>query len=69
MEKTLRIPNMSCKHCVMRIEQNLSNLEGVASVDVNLEDKSVKVEWEDATDLDAIKVKLQEIGYPANAEE
>lgn len=65
MEKTLRIPNMSCKHCVMRIEQNLSNLEGVASVDVNLEDKSVKVEWEDSTDLDAIKVKLEEIGYPA----
>lgn len=37
---TLKIENMMCKHCVMHVEKALTNIPGVSSVIVSLENKN-----------------------------
>jgi len=63
--KTFSIPNISCGHCVNSIKNELSELEGVKTVEGNPEDKQVAVEWESPATLDKIKETLKEINYPA----
>ena len=63
--KTFSIPNISCGHCVNSIKNELSELEGVKTVEGNPEDKQVAVEWESPATLDKIKEILKEINYPA----
>ena len=64
--ETLSIPNISCGHCVMSIKNELSEMEGVKSVDGNPETKSIDVEWESPASLEKIKETLKEINYPAS---
>ena len=66
MEKlTLTVPNITCGHCVMSIKNELSELEGVETVEGDPEKKSITVEWETPTTLEKIKDTLKEINYPA----
>jgi copper ion binding protein len=44
MKKTMTIEGMSCNHCKMRVEKALSAVEGVSTVEVNLEDKIAVLE-------------------------
>jgi len=62
--KTFNVPNISCGHCVMTIEKELGELEGVTGVSGDAEAKSVTVEWEAPANLDGIKSLLTEINYP-----
>ena len=64
-KETLSIPNISCGHCVMSIKNELSEMEGVKSVNGNPETKSIDVEWEPPASLEKIKGTLKEINYPA----
>ncbi len=67
MEKqTFSIPNISCGHCVMSIKNELSEMEGVTTVDGNPESKTISVEWDSPVTSETIKDKLKEINYPAN---
>ena len=61
---TLSIPNISCGHCVASIKNELSELEGVKTVEGNPETKNVNVAWESPATLDKIKETLKEINYP-----
>lgn len=63
--ETLSIPNISCGHCVMSIKNELSEMEGVKSVNGNPEAKSIDIEWESPASLEKIKETLKEINYPA----
>ena len=66
MEKqTFSIPNISCAHCVMSIKNELSELEGVNTVEGNADEKSIAVEWELPATLQKIKDTLKKINYPA----
>ncbi len=49
----LKIPNMSCKHCVMRIERAIKSVG--ATGEVSLEEKKAVVQF------DPGKVRLEEI--------
>ena len=62
---TFSIPNISCGHCVMSIKNELSELEGVKSVEGNPESKSIDVEWDAPITEDKIIDTLKEINYPA----
>ena len=62
--KTFNVPNISCGHCVMTIEKELRELEGVTGVSGDAEAKSVTVEWEAPANLDSINSLLTEINYP-----
>jgi copper chaperone len=63
--KTLQVPNISCHHCVMTIQRELGELEGVVSATGDVETKTVTVEWESPATWDGIKSLLDEINYPA----
>lgn len=64
--KTVSVPNISCGHCVMTIERELGELEGVTAVNADATTKQVSVEWsEDETDFSAVLDLLDEIGFPA----
>ena len=63
--ETFSVPNISCGHCVMTIERELGELEGVSSVEANADTKSVAVAWDAPASEDGIKALLAEINYPA----
>ncbi len=63
--KTFRVPNITCGHCVKTIKRELSELEGVASVQADPQTQGVTVEWDEAV-LGWAEVRhlLEEIQYP-----
>jgi len=66
MEKhKFSIPNISCGHCVKTIENELSELEGIQSLEGDPQNKTVTVEWEAPITLEKIRDRLNEINYPA----
>ena len=64
-KKTFSIPNITCGHCVMAIQNELNELDGIKLVEGNPETKSIDVGWEAPVTEEKIKETLQEINYPA----
>ena len=64
-KQTISIPKISCGHCVMAIKNELTEMEGIKSVEGNPQAKTVDVEWEAPATLEKIKATLKEINYPA----
>ena len=64
-ERTVRVPNISCGHCVMTIEREVAEMAGVQSVKADHASRSVTVAWdEEATTWDEVASLLREINYP-----
>lgn len=61
---TYSVPGMSCAHCKHAVGEELSGVEGVASVDVDLDTKLVVVTGE-ALDDAALRAAIEEAGYEA----
>jgi copper chaperone len=61
---TYAVPGMHCDHCVAAVEQELSAVAGVESVDVDLATKRVVVTG-DALDDGALRAAIDEAGYDA----
>jgi copper chaperone CopZ len=62
--KTVRVPNISCGHCVATIEREVGRVPGVASVKADRTTKEVTVAWNpDATDWDSIERTMRDINY------
>jgi copper chaperone CopZ len=59
------IPNISCGHCVMSIKRELSDLDGVKSVEGDPGKKEITVSWDAPATVDKIKTALKEMNYPA----
>jgi len=62
--RTFQVPNISCHHCVMTIQRELGELQGVKSVKGDVQTKEVTVEWEAPATWDSVKSLLAEINYP-----
>jgi copper chaperone len=63
--KTFKVPNISCGHCVMTIEREVGELQGVTSVKAEQASKMVTVNWnEPPVTWDGIRALLEEINYP-----
>jgi len=62
--KTYHIPSIHCMHCVHTIKTELSDLEGVGEVIVDLDSKQVEVKFESPATEEIIAKTLREIGYP-----
>jgi copper chaperone len=63
--KTFKVPNISCGHCVMTIEREVGELQGVTSVKAEEVSKMVTVNWnEPPATWDGIRALLEEINYP-----
>ncbi|MEG0773833.1 heavy metal-associated domain-containing protein [Clostridium sp.] len=63
MKKKISIEGMSCNHCVNHVKEALSELNGVASVEVNLASKYAVIEADiDVKDED-IRFAIEDAGY------
>lgn len=62
--KTYTVPGMHCGHCKAAVTEEVSALEGVASVAVDLESKRVEVVGEHLDDA-SIRAAIAEAGYEA----
>lgn len=63
MEQVVKVKGMSCQHCVKMVTKALQNLEGVRSVDVNLERAEARIEADRPVDVAVIKEALKKAGY------
>ena len=59
--ETYNVPDISCDHCVEAITGAVSPLDGVESVDVSIDDKTVTVagSFDDA----AVRSAIDDAGY------
>ncbi len=62
--KTFSVPNISCGHCVMTIQNEVGELAGVTRVTANKESRMVTVEWDAPASWEQIQALLVEINYP-----
>jgi copper chaperone len=61
---TYRVPGVHCDHCKAAVSDELSAVEGVESVDVDLETKLVVVRGERLDDA-TLRAAIDEAGYEA----
>lgn len=61
---TYSIPNISCNHCVHTIKTEVSDLEGVKSVEANAQTKQAVVIFDAPASEETITALLREINYP-----
>lgn len=59
---TLTVPGMTCGHCEAAVKEEVGSVDGVATVEVDLETKIVTVSGA-ALDRDAIVAAIDEAGY------
>ena len=61
---TYRVPAMHCDNCERAVRQEVSEVEGVESVSIDLETKLVTVRGEGLSD-EALRAAILEAGYEA----
>jgi copper ion binding protein len=60
--RTFNVEGMSCDHCVHAITGEVTKVDGVSAVDVNLTAKTVTVSGDEFGD-DAVRAAIDEAGY------
>ncbi len=69
MEVTIGVYGMTCGHCQKRVADAISSLEGVRSVEVDLESERATVSFDlQKISLDDIKGAIQKAGYSTETE-
>ncbi len=69
MEVTIGVYGMTCGHCQKRVADAISSLEGVRSVEVDLESERATVSFDlQKISLDEIKGAIQKAGYSTETE-
>ena len=64
IQQTLNVEGMTCGHCVETVTKAVSSLDGVDTVDVDLEKKEVKVDFDESKiGIPDIKAKIASAGY------
>ncbi len=63
MTKTIYIEGMMCMHCVKHVNDALVKIEGVESVDVNLEGKCATIEASREISDDELRTVITDAGY------
>jgi copper chaperone CopZ len=61
------VANLKCRGCATTIKNELIKIEGVKSVDVNIENDAIKLSHEDV-ERNIIINKLYSLGYPEATE-
>jgi copper chaperone len=62
---TYTVPAIHCGHCAAAIKDEISIVEGVGVVDVDLDSKAVTIHGEGLSD-DALRAAIHEAGYEAD---
>ena len=61
-ERTYTVEGMTCSHCVLSVREEVSEVEGVEAVDVDLASGRLTVTGADVSD-DAVRHAVSEAGY------
>jgi copper chaperone len=61
---TYSVPAIHCAHCAMSIREQVSEVEGVESVDVDIDGKLVTIRGRGLSDA-TLRAALEEAGYEA----
>ena len=64
MEMSYTVAGMSCNHCKHAVRSELSQVDGVESVDVDLDTKLVVVRGRELNDTD-LRAAIEDAGYEA----
>ena len=68
IEKTLRVPDMSCGHCKAAVESELNKLSGVERASADVEKGTVEVSYDEAAvTTEDLKEAIEEAGYTVAA--
>ena len=62
---TYSIPNIHCGHCVHTVKSEVSEIQGVISVDADFNSRTATIKFEPPATEAKIKKLLSEINYPA----
>ena len=62
---TLSIPDISCGHCVMRVENATKDIPGVLQAQADAASKSALFTIESNEVLEQVRAALTDAGYPA----
>ncbi|MBW6389656.1 heavy-metal-associated domain-containing protein [Billgrantia antri] len=62
---TLRIPDMSCNHCVSAISAAVKSVDNDASLEFDLAQRQVKVD--STAEDEAIRTAIEDAGYASEA--
>lgn len=68
METTIYIQNLKCGGCANTITKNVTAIENITNVKVNVEESSVTFNYESEANLVVVKNKLQSLVYPEDGE-
>lgn len=68
MESTIYIQNLKCGGCATTISKNISTIESVENVSINVENNSISLSHQPDF-LEKIKQTLKKIGYPEQGED
>jgi copper chaperone CopZ len=67
MMSVFHAPDIECEHCAAAIRHALTQVEGVRAVDVDVEECTVRVDFEDGRAADStVRAVLEEAGYPTS---
>jgi len=61
---TYKLPSIHCRHCVHTINMEISEIEGVRSVEADLDTLSATISFEAPATEEKIIEALKAIGYP-----
>lgn len=64
MKTEIIVDNLKCGGCANTIKKNVSSFDNIEAVDVNTDESKITITHSEAIDLDSIKSKLDDIGYP-----
>ncbi len=57
------VPQLSCQHCVNAVTKAVSKVQGVQNVQVNLSEKSVRIEHDGNVAVSALVAAINDAGY------
>ncbi|MDP9392329.1 MAG: heavy-metal-associated domain-containing protein [Actinomycetota bacterium] len=60
---TFTVVGMTCGHCVNSVTEEVSSVEGITGVDVDLDSGALTVTSQAAVDEDAVRAAVEEAGY------
>ena len=61
---TYTIPSIHCMHCAHTIKLELGEINGVSSVEVDIQRKIVTIQHDETVEEGALVSALKEINYP-----
>lgn len=63
-KKIVRIPSIRGHYCILTIRDELSKVEGVSDVKVDVTTKQTRIRWQEPAHWEKIEKVLNDIGYP-----